>query len=110
MAERVTVSMSEVPEAARKYAEYLRHELHVSEMYLFGSYIRGNTHADSDIDIAVVSDSFSGDAIDDQTLLLLLKSKVDNRIKPHPFLPKDFTKDNPLIIHASKNNLVDTPS
>ena len=96
MAERDPVSMSEVPEAARKYVEYLRHELHVSEMYLFGSYVRGNTHADSDIDIAVVSDSFSGDPINDLTMLLLFKSKIDNRIEPHPFLPKDFTKDNPF--------------
>ena len=51
----------------------------------------------SDIDIAVVSDSFTGDPVDDLTTLLLLKSNVDNRIEPHPFLPNDFTTDNPFV-------------
>ena len=97
MAERKPINMSEAPEVARKYADYLRHELHVLEIHLFGSYVRGVAHRDSDIDIAVVSDSFSGDPIDDLTTLLLLKSMIDNRIEPHPFLPKDFTRDNPFV-------------
>ena len=96
MAERNIVNMNEAPEVARKYADYLRRELRVSEIYLFGSFAKGVTHRDSDIDIAVVSDSFTGDPVDDLTTLLLLKSSVDNRIEPHPFLPADFTRDNPF--------------
>jgi hypothetical protein len=25
-----------------------------------------------------------------------MKSNIDNRIEPHPFLPTDFTRDNPF--------------
>ena len=96
MAEKITGNINEAPEVARKYASHLQNELRVSDVYLFGSYVRGAAHRDSDIDIAVVSDSFTGDPIDDLTTLLLLKSKIDNRIEPHPFLPKDFTRDNPF--------------
>ena len=97
MAKKTVVNMSGVSEVARRYADYIQNEIHVSEIYLFGSYVRGNIHVDSDIDIAVVSDSFTGDPIDDLTMLLILKSRIDNRIEPHPFLPEDFTTDNPFV-------------
>ena len=96
MAEREAVGISEAPDIARRFADYLRQEIRVLGIYLFGSYVRGNARADSDIDIAVVSDSFTGDPVDDLTALLLMKSEIDNRIEPHPFLPGDFTKDNPF--------------
>ena len=96
MAERNIVNMSEAPEVARRYADYLSRELRVLEVYLFGSYTTGVNHKDSDIDIAVVSDSFTGDPIDDLATLLVLKSNIDNRIEPHPFLPEEFTRDNPI--------------
>ena len=96
MAERTSVNISEAPDIARRFADYLQHEIHVFGIYLFGSYVSGNTREDSDIDIAVVSDSFTGDPVDDMTMLLLLKSNIDNRIEPHPFLPDDFTEANPF--------------
>ena len=82
---------------ARKYAEHLQNEIRIVGIYLFGSHVSGDNKIDSDIDIAVVSDSFTGDPVDDQSMLLLLKSNVDNRIEPHPFLPCDFTEDNPFV-------------
>ena len=96
MAERTAVNMNEAPDVARRYADYLQRKISVLGIYLFGSYAKGNTRSDSDIDIAVVSDSFTGDPVDDLTMLLILKSNVDNRIEPHPFLPGDFTNDNPF--------------
>ena len=96
MADKTSAGMSDAPDIARRYAEYLRQEIHVLGIYLFGSYARGNIRADSDIDIAVISDSFTGDPVDDLTTLLLMKSDIDNRIEPHPFLPADFTRDNPF--------------
>ena len=96
MVEGSIISGSDARVIARKYAEYLQKEIHILGIYLFGSYVSGNNKTDSDIDIAVVSDSFSGDPVDDQTMLLLLKSNIDNRIEPHPFLPRDFTENNPF--------------
>jgi predicted nucleotidyltransferase len=96
MAKATAVRRSEAPDIARQYADYIQNEIHIIGVYLFGSHVNGNIRADSDIDIAVVSDSFTGDPVEDQSMLLLLKSNVDNRIEPHPFLPSDFTEDNPL--------------
>ena len=93
---RTAIGRSDASVVAQRYAEYIQNEINVLGIYLFGSHVNGNTRLDSDIDIAVVSDSFTGDPVDDQTMLLLLKSNVDNRIEPHPFLPCDFTEDNPL--------------
>jgi predicted nucleotidyltransferase len=96
MAKGTVVRRNDAPDVARRYADYIQNEIHILGIYLFGSYANGYYRADSDIDIAVVSDSFSGDPVEDQSMLLLLKSNVDNRIEPHPFLPDDFTEENPF--------------
>ncbi|WP_366923739.1 nucleotidyltransferase domain-containing protein [Metallumcola ferriviriculae] len=69
--------------------------MNISAAYVYGSYIRGNFDEDSDIDIAVVSDEFTGDVIDDRFRLMKFRRKVDIRIEPHPFSLIDFN-DNPL--------------
>ena len=96
MVEGTIISGSDARIIASRYADYIKNEIRILGIYLFGSHVNENNRIDSDIDIAVVSDSFTGDPVDDQTLLLLLKSNVDNRIEPHPFLPCDFTEDNPF--------------
>ena len=93
---RTVDDMSEALDIAHKYAEHLQPKIHVLGVYLFGSHINGTSDVNSDIDIAVASDSFTGDPVDDLTTLLLLKIEVDNRIEPHPFLPADFTNTHPF--------------
>ncbi|MDL2289107.1 nucleotidyltransferase domain-containing protein [Oscillospiraceae bacterium OttesenSCG-928-F05] len=95
MAER-DAEMNEASRLAKAYAGVLNEKLNVIGVYLFGSFAKGTAGEDSDIDIAVVSDSFTGDPIDDRSYLLVLKYDVDLRIEPHPFLPEDFTEDNPF--------------
>ena len=87
----------------RKYAATVGQQYCLKELYLFGSYAKGNPHEDSDIDIAVVSDDFTGDTYDDQLALMKLRYDVDLRIEPHPFLTEDFTDENPFayeIMHT----------
>lgn len=81
---------------ALKYAEVLKHEYHLQSVYLYGSYAKDNDNQDSDIDLAIVTDDFSGDIVDDTFKLLKYRRLVDNRIEPHPFLAKEFTTDNPM--------------
>jgi len=71
--------------------------LNYTRVYLYGSYAKGNYKKDSDIDLAIVSDDFSGDVIDDQLLLMKLRRKVDLRIEPQPFLIKEFSVDDPYV-------------
>jgi predicted nucleotidyltransferase len=71
------------------------HRIGLTNVYLFGSYVCGEPTADSDIDVAVVSDDMSGDVIEDGVRLMRCRRNVDLRIEPHPFRPEDFTPDNP---------------
>ncbi len=61
-----------------------------------GSYTKGNYHADSDIDIAVVFDYYA-DGLEMQLELMRLRRTVDSRIEPHPFRSQDFTITNPMV-------------
>ena len=71
--------------------------LNYTKVYLYGSYAYGNYKEDSDIDLAIVSDDFDGDVIDDQLLLMKLRRKVDLRIEPHPFRSEEFSADDPFV-------------
>jgi predicted nucleotidyltransferase len=45
-----------VNEIARRYAERIKGQCKYREIYLYGSYARGNVKLSSDIDIAVIVD------------------------------------------------------
>jgi uncharacterized protein len=78
-----------------KYVEYLKKEYNIKGIYLYGSHAKGNNTEDSDIDIAVISEDFTGDIIEDTFRLMKLRRKVDYRIEPHPFAVDEFNEDNP---------------
>jgi uncharacterized protein len=85
-----------IKQIAKRYANALQNEIGITTLYLYGSYANGTNHKDSDIDIAVISDQFSGDVVDDMLKLMRLRRNIDFRIEPHPFLPEDFTPANPI--------------
>lgn len=90
---------------ALRYADVLRRELSLQGLYVYGSYVRGTQKADSDIDIAVVADGLSGDAVDDTWRLMKLRRSIDTRIEPHPFLPCDFTEANPMAAEVIRTGI-----
>jgi predicted nucleotidyltransferase len=55
----------------------------VEKVYLFGSFAKGTTHKDSDIDVAFVVNHFEGKFFDVVPPIWLLKEQVDDRIEPH---------------------------
>ncbi len=82
-----------------QYIEALRkNRITVSEVYLFGSYARQYANPDSDIDLAIVSNSFSGNRFLDRRKIVPLRRNIDNRIEPIPFTPDDFTPSDPLAV------------
>jgi len=92
------IDKKKVYQIIHQYLEVLReNNLNYAKVYLYGSYAQGNYKKDSDIDLAIVSDDFSGDVIDDQFLLMKLRRKVDLRIEPHPFLIEEFSTDDPYV-------------
>jgi len=88
----------QVYELIHQYLRILKeNNLNYTKVFLYGSYAQGNYKKDSDIDLAIVSDDFSGDVIDDQLLLMKLRRQVDLRIEPHPFLIEEFSTDDPYV-------------
>ncbi len=81
---------------AKIYAGLITATLHPKQIFLFGSYAKGNYHADSDIDIAVVFEDYT-DSMEMQLELMRLRRKVDSRIEPHPFRIRDFHASNPIV-------------
>lgn len=78
-----------------EYIELLRTEINVTGVYLYGSYAKGTYNQDSDIDIAVISDDFTGNPVEDTLKLMKIRRKVDCRIEPHPFKLEDFNENDP---------------
>ena len=68
----------------------------IKEAILFGSYAKGNHQEWSDIDIALVSEIFVGDRIDDKDKIRKITLSVSSEIEVIPFSPKDFHLQNPL--------------
>lgn len=94
-----------VQDIARRYAGVLQRELSLKGLYLYGSWVKGTQSTDSDIDIAVIADSFSGDTVDDTWYLMKLRRGIDTRIEPHPFLPSEFTEANPMALEVMKTGI-----
>jgi predicted nucleotidyltransferase len=76
-----------------------------TQVYLFGSFAKGNDDEWSDIDLAVVSADFSTNGMEEQLRLMRLRWDVDVRIEPHPFRPEDFTPDNPWVAEILKSGV-----
>jgi predicted nucleotidyltransferase len=87
---------SEAIKIANKYANAVKSNYDCVEVILFGSYVKGTSHEESDIDIAVILQGFEN-PIDIQLELMRLRRKIDSRIEPHPFRLADFDSTNPLV-------------
>ena len=81
---------------AHKYAETVKTVFDFQKVILFGSYINGNPHEESDIDIAVIFTDYNN-RLDRQMELMKLTRNVDTRIEPHPFREKEFEISNPFV-------------
>ena len=73
-----------------RYADLLRKELSPSAIILYGSYVKGNAHKDSDIDVAVIFDGFTGDRFKTSVQLWKLREDISLYIEP---ILLDSTKD-----------------
>jgi predicted nucleotidyltransferase len=67
----------------KQYTLAVKKELHPAAVVMFGSYISGTPHEDSDIDVAVVFDGFDGDWRKTATNLYKLRRDISCDIEPH---------------------------
>jgi uncharacterized protein len=79
------------------YLKALNHgNIPIKEAILFGSYARGSYKEWSDIDIALVSEVFVGNRMEDKDKIRKITLSVSSEIEVLPFSPEDFDLQNPL--------------
>jgi predicted nucleotidyltransferase len=93
--------MVKIPDKIRaiieNYISVLRdNNIPIKNVYLFGSYAKGNSNEWSDIDIALISDSFEGIRIKDKDKIRRITLSVSSSLEILPFRPDDFSLENPL--------------
>lgn len=101
----ITDNKESIELIAKQYTDLVRNQININGAYLFGSYLEGTYSEDSDIDIAIIGDGFTGDYIEDTFKLMKLRRKIDNRIEPHPFNNKDFDILDPFVQEIVKNGI-----
>lgn len=90
-----------IKKIAERYVERLRKDKYpIVKAFAFGSRLRGDAHADSDLDIAIVSPRVR-DPIESAVYLLGKTHELDRNeegisIEPHGFSPENFVDENPL--------------
>ena len=72
-----------VREIAVKYTDRVRQAYKPKQVIIFGSYIDGSPHADSDIDIAVIFDNVEGDWLETWGQLIGLREGISYDIETH---------------------------
>ena len=83
-----------IDELINRFGKELMKEIPVEKILLFGSYAKGNPEVDSDIDLVVVSSSFTkGKHITHMQYLFRKASKVSSLLEPIPATPSEV--DNP---------------
>ena len=72
----------EVIDKLKMYKKLLSKYMKFDEMILFGSYATGNAREDSDVDVAIVVKTLTGDYFSTRPLLWRIRREVDDRIEP----------------------------
>lgn len=91
----------------KRYIEELeRKGIYVSETILFGSHAKGFAKPESDIDVALISDAFTGDRFEDRRKIVPLRRKIDSRIEPMPFRPEDFNNGGVLAEEIKRTGII----
>ena len=95
--ENITImDKGEALKIARAYIDSISTRYSIKQAILFGSFVKGTNHKDSDIDIAIIINNIV-DIIDTQIEMMKLRRKIDLRIEPHPFMVSAFNQSNPVF-------------
>jgi len=83
---------TDIVKKVREYQSLVKQSdfpMKIDKVYLFGSYAKGNTRQDSDIDVAFVVSKWQGDYFDVIPPIWKLTEQVDYRIEPHVIVPEE---------------------
>jgi len=90
-----------------KYLDLIKEKFSdIERAYLFGSYAKGKSTDDSDIDVALIFTNLDDSRrFDIQVQLMLLAAQIDSRIEPHPISHDDFNSGNPFVVEIKKTGI-----
>lgn len=74
-------------------------DIQVKKAFLFGSQSCGSGDAWSDIDIALISDSFEGIRYKDKEKIRKITLSVSSSLSPLPYSTKDYFEMDPFLEH-----------
>jgi len=96
-----------IDKAVTKYLDLIKISFpQIESVYLFGSYAKGKSTEDSDIDLALIFTNLDDSKrFDIQVQLMLLAAKIDSRIEPHPISQEDFNSGNPFVSEIKKTGI-----
>ncbi len=70
----------------------------IKKAFLFGSYAKGTSNQDSDIDLVLIFNELDdSERFDIQVQLMLMASQIDSRIEPHPISFSNLNSGNPFV-------------
>lgn len=84
------MNINDVKTISSKFVKEVKKKYPVTTAYLFGSYAKNLAKEYSDIDVCIVSPKFGKNYLQDEMELLSLSTKINSKISPVPFNPKDF--------------------
>jgi len=104
MAKR-SILTQKVKKSITDYVNILKKDkLPIQKVIVFGSQVQGISHKYSDIDLCIISPRFKDD-FKDLHYLLMKSYEVDGIIEPHPYHPKDFVNEDPLVWEIKKTGV-----
>ena len=92
----------------KKFIKAVKQEgIPVDRVVLYGSYAKGKTRPDSDIDVAVISKNFGHDRVEEGMTLFRIAGKIDPRLEPIPISSDSYQNDTwvPLIYEIKKKGI-----
>lgn len=91
------VKREDLEEIKRLAAALKEAGINVKALYLYGSRVKGEAGRDSDIDVAIISEDFSGNLSADLKSVLPALKKSNVAIEPVFYRPEDFREEDPLV-------------
>jgi len=102
----MVIKKDSIIKIVKRYIEELeKNHIPISEAIIFGSYAKRRAGPCSDIDVALISEVFTGDRFQDRRKIIPFRRKIDNRIEPIPFRPEEFNNGGILAEEIKKTGI-----
>lgn len=85
--------------------ELKQYKINIQKVFLYGSYAKGTQNEWSDIDVALVSEDFTGIRLVDKERMIKAISAVDFGISPLPYRPEDFDESDLFVKEIIKTGI-----